>query len=157
MTLRQITANGLILVGSCGVALLLCEVGARLVLDSADYLSVTTVKDDILGITVAPGSAGFDKWGFRNKTVPSAADVVTVGDSHTFGNTARMEDAWPSVLARNTHLNVYNLGLGGYGPNQYYHVLTTRGLKLRPSWVLCGLYMGDDFENAFSITYGLSH
>jgi hypothetical protein len=68
-----------------------------------------------------------------------------------------MEDAWPAVVARETGLTVYNLGLGGYGPNQYYHLLTTKGLMLRPKWVVCGLYMGDDFENAFSITYGLNH
>jgi hypothetical protein len=54
-------------------------------------------------------------------------------------------------------MSVYNLGVGGYGPNQYFHLLTTRGLSLHPKWVLCGLYFGDDFENAFSITYGLQH
>jgi hypothetical protein len=56
-----------------------------------------------------------------------------------------------------TGLEVYNLGLGGYGPNQYYHLLTTKAVKLHPKWVVCGLYMGDDFENAFSITYGLDY
>src|SRR5215217_5795394 len=66
-------------------ALVLCEVGARMFLNSADYLSVTTVKDDVLGMTIAPKSAGFDSWGFRNSTVPAHADVVAVGDSHTFG------------------------------------------------------------------------
>jgi hypothetical protein len=126
-----------------------------LILNEADYLSVNTVKDDILGITIAPNSSGFDEWGFRNKRVPLTADVVTVGDSHTYGNTAAMDDAWPSVVARATGLEVYNLGIGGYGPNQYYHLLTSRGLRLDPKWVVCGLYMGDDFENAFSITYGL--
>ncbi|MCS6316240.1 MAG: hypothetical protein H8K05_00345 [Nitrospira sp.] len=68
-----------------------------------------------------------------------------------------MDDAWPAVVARATGREVYNLGLGGYGPNQYYHVLMTKGLKLRPKLVLCGLYMGDDFENAFMITYGLDY
>jgi hypothetical protein len=61
------------------------------------------------------------------------------------------------VVGRATGLSVYNFGMGGYGPNQYYELLTTRGLNLQPKWVLCGLYFGDDFENAFSITYGLDH
>ena len=139
------------------LGMLVCEVMSRFVLNPADFLSPQTVKDDVLGITIAPHSSGFDEWGFRNSEVPAAADVVTVGDSHTYGNTAKMDDAWPSVVARATKLQVYNFGLGGYGPNQYYHLLTTKGLNLHPKWVVCGIYMGDDFENAFMITYGLDH
>lgn len=151
----------LIKVMTLGVSLALgvfgCEVLSRFALNPADFLSPRMVKDDVLGITVAPHSSGFDEWGFRNREVPRIADVVTVGDSHTYGNTSKMDDAWPSVVARATKLQVYNLGLGGYGPNQYYHLLTTKGLKLHPKWVVCGIYMGDDFENAFMITYGLDH
>lgn len=153
---RTIEAT-LILALSVFIGLALCEAGARLVLNPADYLSTSTIKDDVLGITVAPNRSGFDEWGFRNQAVPATADVVAIGDSHTFGNTAAMTDAWPSVVARQTQLQVYNLGLGGYGPNQYWYLLKTKGLKLHPSWVICGLYMGDDFENAFSITYGLDY
>jgi hypothetical protein len=60
-------------------------------------------------------------------------------------------------VQRQTGLTVYNMGLGGYGPNQYYQLLATRGLSLHPKRVVVGLYMGDDFENAFSTTYGLDH
>lgn len=157
MKVRQAAANVAVMLVSVVVGLALCEAGARLFLNPGDYLSVTTIQDNILGITVAPGSAGFDEWGFRNAALPSSADVVAIGDSHTFGNTATMEDAWPSVLGRMSGLGVYNMGMGGYGPNQYYHLLTTKALKLHPKWVLCGLYFGDDFENAFTITYGLDH
>ena len=157
MNARRAIANAAILVVSLVVALALCELGARLVLNPADYLSVTMKPDQVLGMAIAPQGSGLDAWGFRNPGVPASADIVALGDSHTFGNTATMDDAWPSVLARQTGRTVYNLGLGGYGPNQYYHLLKTRGLSLRPRWILCGLYMGDDFENAFSITYGLNH
>jgi hypothetical protein len=47
--------------------------------------------------------------------------------------------------------------MGGYGPNQYFHLLTTKALKLKPRLIAVGLYIGDDFENAFLITYGLKH
>jgi hypothetical protein len=157
MTRRRMAATVVLLCASMAVAVLLCEAGARLLLNPADYLSVNTVADDVLGITVASGSAGFDEWGFRNRRVPTAASAVALGDSHTYGNTASMDDAWPAVVARRTGRDVYNLGLGGYGPNQYFHLLTTKALALHPQWVVCGLYMGDDFENAFSITYGLPH
>jgi hypothetical protein len=157
MKLKNLLTNALVIVASCAVAVLMCEVAARFVTNSGDYVSVSTMSDDVLGITIKPKSPGFDEWGFRNPSVPKSVDVVAVGDSHTFGNTAREEDAWPSVVRRGTGLSVYNLGLGGYGPNQYYRLLTTRGLALHPTWVFCGLYMGDDFENAFSITYGLDY
>lgn len=155
MKLNHAIAKFIFVLVSVTVGVLLCEAGSRLILNPADYLSAKTIRDNILGITIAPNSSGFDEWGFRNRRVPSTAELVAIGDSHTFGNTATMDDSWPSVVARVTGREMYNLGLGGYGPNQYYHLLTTRALKLHPKWVLCGLYMGDDFENAFSITYGL--
>jgi hypothetical protein len=68
-----------------------------------------------------------------------------------------MRESWPHVLAKLSGKNVYNLGMGGYGPNQYYHLLTTKGLQLKPKMVICGIYMGDDFDNAFRITYGFEH
>lgn len=157
MKFNQAIAKVILLVVSLSIGVLLCEAGSRLILNPADYLSAKTVRDNVLGITIAPNGSGFDEWGFRNRQVPSTADVVAVGDSHTFGNTAAMNDSWPSVVASATGLAVYNLGLGGYGPNQYYHLLTTRAFKLHPKWVICGLYMGDDFENAFSITYGIDY
>jgi hypothetical protein len=150
-------ANIAVALVSLFVAGLLCEGLGRLVLNPANYLSVRTVKDDVLGIRIPGGSAGFDAWGFRNAAVPGQVDVLALGDSHTFGNTARMQDAWPSVVASDTGLTTYNMGLGGYGPVQYFQLLTSRGLGLHPNWVLCGLYMGDDFENAFSMSYGLEH
>lgn len=142
---------------SLSVGLILGEIVARLVLNPADYLSVTTHDDPVLGLTIEPDAAGFDAWGFRNSHVPAQVDVVALGDSHTFGNMATMLDAWPSVVSRETGFSVYNLGVGGYGPNQYYHLLKTKALSLKPRHVLVGLYLGDDFENAFSITYGLDH
>ena len=157
MTAKQALGNTAIVLMSLLVGTLLCEAGARLVLNPADYLSVSTLWDPVLGMRIAPDSPGFDHWGFRNPSVPDSVEIVTVGDSHTFGNTAKMAEAWPSVVQRETGLSVYNMGLGGYGPNQYYQVLATGGFKLSPKFVLCGLYMGDDFENAFSTTYGLEH
>src|SRR5262249_19358079 len=140
------------------VGLLLCEFASRLVLNPSDVLSVEIVHDDILG--GAPSSsakAGFDAWGFRNKSVPAKADIVAIGDSHTFGNTARMVESWPYVLGNLSGHQVYNMGMGGYGPNQYFYLLQSKALTLKPQMIICGLYMGDDFENAYSITYGLDH
>lgn len=157
MKISETATKVLIFALSVLMGILLCEGISRLVLNPADYLSPTLVKDRVLGVTIASGSSGYDEWGFRNKRVPLKADVVAIGDSHTYGNTAMMDDAWPSVLARDTGLEVYNLGLGGYGPNQYSFLLKSKAFKLHPKWVVCGLYLGDDFENAFSMTYGFDH
>src|SRR5690349_3130067 len=148
MKLNHIIAKFIIVLVSVVIGVLLSEASSRLILNPADYLSAKTIPDSVLGITIAPNSSGFDEWGFRNRGVPSTADIVAIGDSHTFGNAAAMNDSWPSVVARVTGREVYNLGLGGYGPNQYYHLLTNKALKLHPKWILCGVYMGDDFENA---------
>lgn len=153
----MVAINTAVVLTSLLVGVLVSETAARLMLNPADYLSVTTVPDAALGMTIEPNASGFDMWGFRNPAVPRRVNVLALGDSHTYGNTAKMHDAWPQVVARETGLSVYNMGLGGYGPNQYYQLLTTKGVSLHPSHVLVGLYMGDDFENAFSITYGLDH
>jgi hypothetical protein len=126
-------------------------------LDPVDYLSPSLVRDDILGIRIPGHSGGHDEWGFRNKQVPRSADIVTLGDSHTYGNTAKMAESWPLVLGRLTGKSVYNLGMGGYGPNQYYYLLKTKAVGLNPQIIICGLYMGDDFDNAIKISYGLDY
>ena len=149
--------NIALLLGSSVLALLLCELGCRLFLNPADYLSQDPVPDKILGAVLTAHGSGYDAWGFRNPKVPSSVDIVAIGDSHTFGNTAKMDESWPYVLGRVTGKSVYNMALGGYGPNQYYYLLKTKALILKPKMIICGLYMGDDFENAYKITYGLDY
>ncbi|HWY53274.1 MAG TPA: hypothetical protein VNZ03_02355 [Terriglobales bacterium] len=156
--MKKVLINCSVLMVSAVVGLLLCEFVSRLVLNPANYFDVGMVKDDVLGAVPSPTArGGFDAWGFRNREVPETAEIVAVGDSHTYGNTARMEDSWPYVLGRLTGRHVYNMGMGGYGPNQYLYLSTNKALSLKPRIIIWGLYMGDDFENAFSITYGLDH
>lgn len=158
MKFKKLLVNIAIVATSVGIGVLVCEFAARIVLNPADYLNVQMVGDEVLGAVPSPSArASFDQWGFRNRTVPKTAEIVAIGDSHTFGNTARMEDSWPYVLQRLTGVSVYNMGMGGYGPNQYYYLLKTRALSLKPKVVICGLYMGDDFDNAYTITYGLDY
>lgn len=158
MKLRRLLTNVSVIGVSIAIGLLLCEFASRVFLNPADYLSVEMVPDKVLGAALPNTHAtGFDEWGFRNRSVPGTADIVAIGDSHTYGNTATMDDSWPYALGRMIGRSVYNMGLGGYGPNQYFQLLKTKALSLKPQIVICGLYMGDDFENAFSITYGLEH
>jgi hypothetical protein len=156
--LKNILTNSVVFLVAISIGLLLAELGARLVLNPADFVRLEVVHDDILGAVPSPSAlASFDRWGFRNSKVPETADIVAVGDSHTYGNTARMVDSWPFVLGRLSGRQVYNMGLGGYGPNQYFYLTKTKALTLKPKMVIWGLYMGDDFENAFTLTYGLDY
>lgn len=156
--LKKFLVNFVVFAVSVSICLVLCEFASRLFLNASDFLSLEVVGDPVLGWVPSPSAmAGFDKWGFRNRKVPESSDIVAVGDSHTYGNTARMIDSWPYVLGRETGRPVYNMGLGGYGPNQYYFLSKTKALQLKPKVLVWGLYMGDDFDNAFQITYGLDH
>ena len=138
---KKLLVNLLVLVVAGLIGVVLCELTARLVLRPADYLSVEMVHDDVLGAVPSAGarSGGFDAWGFRNREVPASADIVTIGDSHTYGNTATMEDSWPYALGRLSGQRVYNVGLGGYGPNQYFAVFKSRGFSLNGSTKLLPL------------------
>lgn len=155
--LKKSLINLSLLMVSTVISLLVVESALRMVFDPVDYLSPKVVRDEILGMKLPPGSGGHDSWGFRNSDVPDSADIVAIGDSHTYGNCARMSESWPHVLARLSGHSVYNLGMGGYGPNQYFYLLESKAFKLNPKIVICGLYMGDDFDNAFRITYDLDY
>jgi hypothetical protein len=158
MKLKKILINLGLLVVTVAIGLLLCELGSRLVLNSADYLNVGMVRDPVFGAVPSPtAKGGFDALGFRNRKVPKTADIVAIGDSQTYGNTATMDDSWPYALGRILGRDVYNMALGGYGPNQYFELLKTKALPLKPRMVLCGLSMTDDFDNAFHLTYGLDY
>jgi hypothetical protein len=158
MKIRKILVNLSLLVATSGIGLLFGEFVSRRFLNPSDYLGVEMVQDDVLGaVPSASAKAGFDAWGFRNPEVPKTADIVAVGDSHTFGNTAKMDESWPYVLGRLTARHVYNMGMGGYGPNQYFYLSNSKALTLNPNMIVWGLYMGDDFQNAYAITYGLRY
>jgi hypothetical protein len=74
-----------------------------------------------------------------------------------YGNTAKLNETLPKVLARLTGKNVYNLAMGGQDPNQYYHLLQMKASSLKLATIICGLYIGQDFDNAYRITHGLNY
>ena len=53
------------------------------------------------------GMGPHDILGFRNRAIPNLADVVTIGDSQTYGNNALLADNWPSRMqAGPTHQTI---------------------------------------------------
>jgi hypothetical protein len=43
------------------------------------------------------------------------------------------------------------MGLGGYGPIQYLHLMRTLGAKLRPNTVIIGFYFGNDLFDVYNV------
>ena len=129
-------------------SLVLCLVLAELVLRAftpypVHGASANRDPHDVLGYVLDPTLADSDAAGFRNPADVTGVELVTLGDSHTFGfNVARPEN-WPSRLAEREGLSVYNYGMGGYGVLQYWW-LFQRALERSPETILLGLYPAND-------------
>jgi hypothetical protein len=106
------------------------------------------VPDSLLGVTGSPLYHEHDPWGFRNDSVPTRVDIVTLGDSHTYGTSVEPGQEWPRRLAGLTGRTVYNLGLPTWGVLQYESVLP-RALELAPGRVVVALYLGNDLFDTF--------
>lgn len=110
------------------------------------------INDPILGQKLAPYTLGHDANGFRNASVPRQVEIVTLGDSQTWGVNAKREDSWPQQLSSISGHSLYNMGLGGFGPVQY-QVLASQALSLSPKLIIVGVYLGNDIYDAYSMAY----
>ncbi len=96
--------------------------------------------------------------GFRNPPGAQAPAVIAIGDSFTEGDQSPRESTWPSILERalaETRLRggaVRNLGVGGYGPQQYAEVLARFAAaeddSQHPAVAVVLLYLGNDLMDA---------
>jgi lysophospholipase L1-like esterase len=111
------------------------------------------LKDPKLQHRIAPNAPGHDANGFRNDAVPANVEIVALGDSQTWGINGERSAAWPQVLGKISERTVYNMGIGGYGPLQYW-VLTDKALSLSPKVMVIGVYLGNDVYDAYSLAYG---
>ena len=140
------------------VGLVLAEAGLRVaervkLHDNEAFSKKFLLDDPKLGWRVAPNAPGHDANGFRNDAVPATAEVVVLGDSQTWGVNADRSEAWPQVLGKISRRTVYNMGMGAYGPLQYW-ALTDKAISLSPKVIVIGLYLGNDLYDAYSLAYG---
>jgi hypothetical protein len=110
------------------------------------------MADDVLGHRMSPYYPGNDSQGFRNPSVPERCDILTIGDSFTYGFAATPENSWPRQLERLTRRPTYNMSCGGYGFCEY-EVLLERGLSLKPRRVIVGLTIGTDMAETYRSAY----
>lgn len=106
-------------------------------------------NDDKLIYRLKPRDKEIDARGFRNQKALDHADLVALGDSHTYGVGLASEQTWPCQLGRMMDASVYNLGVWGYGIVQYY-ALMDQALALKPRDIVVGLYLHNDINDMCS-------
>ncbi|HSC33782.1 MAG TPA: hypothetical protein VLG45_00780 [Thermodesulfobacteriota bacterium] len=145
----------LLILISLVISLLIAEGLSRIVFDPIDFLKPRRVPDDVLRYRIEPATGAHDDLGFRNKSVPDTAEVVAIGDSHTYGISARASESWPGALGSMTGMTVYNISLGGYGPAEYLYLMETEALAFHPEIIIAGFYLGNDIKDSFTAVYSV--
>ncbi len=129
-----------------------------------DYVSPELIlKDPVTNVRGKPlfpelGSLGpHDILGFRNTSIPNVADVVTIGDSQTYGINVIHNESWPQRLSQKLGgKKVYSMAIGGWSPPQYLAIYE-KALTLQPQAVVIGIYLGNDILEAFRVVYSHSY
>ena len=93
-----------------------------------------------------------DVLGFRNRSVPNVVDIVTIGDSQTYGINASLEENWPSKLATSVGCSVYNMSVGGWAAVQYLQ-MARYAVRFHPQVIVVAFYSGNDALESFEVAY----
>lgn len=102
-----------------------------------------------------------NSWGFRDgeikKKNPNTFRVLVVGDSFTFGHGISSNNkTYPKQLelylrrksaGSDTNIEVFNLGVKGYTPDQEYRLITTKLVRFEPDLVVWTLSNPGDVFN----------
>ncbi len=126
--------------------------------DAPATMHKALVPDPITKVRARPlhpgnGQAGpHDALGFRSEGVANDLEIVTIGDSQTYGWNVAIADTWPSRLAELSGKPVYNMALGGWGGAQYRYI-AEKALRFKPERLVVGLYMGNDAIESLTQVY----
>lgn len=91
---------------------------------------------------------GINRDGFRDELPrkTGAGLIVVSGDSFPMGLAVEPHQTFPNVLERAQQgVEVYNLGVQGYGPDQELAAFRRYGLPLRPKRLILSIYPSNDF------------
>jgi len=101
----------------------------------------------------------YNAWGFRGpipdpSPAPGVTRILLVGDSQTEGLQVPYEETYGAVLRRDLErllpdrrFEVINLAVSAYGTHQEVLTLRRYGARVRPCWVVLGLYPGNDLSD----------
>jgi lysophospholipase L1-like esterase len=129
---------------------------------SEDYKSEGYLIQDPYIMRAKPLLPGYlrmgpnDILGFRNRNVSNIADIVTIGDSQTYGNNVTLEENWPNILVKNLSSFspvLYNMSVGGWGAAEYFEIFN-KALYFQPKVIIVAFYTGNDAIDTFNKVYG---
>ncbi|HEV7308402.1 hypothetical protein [Ensifer sp.] len=167
------TIDGLIIVVSGLVAILLCEMLLRFVptlqlpVGEGEYVycGVPRARHQphaLYGYTEIPGNSYFerfsplDPWnrvqinsdGFRDNAVGAGAPVIVLGDSMVRGSLVKESETFSSLLnAWHPQLLFKNYGTGGYGQPNEIRLYEDKGRVIPHKLVVVGLSLSTDIED----------
>lgn len=133
----------LLILLSLFAGLFICETLVRFIRPASDIFPADPASDPILGICLRPYQSGHDGKGFRNQTAEGYFPIVCIGDSMTYGVGVPRKYAFPQQLSCLVHQRVYNMGLGSYGPVQYYQ-LVKNSREMHPQKTIVSIFLGND-------------
>lgn len=110
------------------------------------------ITDPVLGFRISPFFPEVDALGYRNNREYNQPDVLAIGDSMTYGYTVSFDNSWPRQLEQLQGWDVYNAGVGDYGPCE--HLGVYRELQsFNPRVVVLGVFIGNDLSDAYTSIY----
>ena len=155
--MRPLAKKLYLLAGSCVLSLFLLEVASRFIRDPRKEPVVPTAVgrfDKDLGWALQPGACAvsdrtgrrieykINSKGLRDNETPykkpeGVYRIVLLGCSRTFGFGNPIEEHFSTLLENYfDHVEVINMGVSGYGIDQYYLSLEKEGFKYEPDLVI---------------------
>ena len=108
-TTKSTLGNILLLTASIVVSLAIGEVMLRYFTPFPIHSGFSNkLQHAELGYTMDTKLADIDEKGFRNSRYNPHPDVITIGDSHTYGYNVSREHSWPAILSTISGKSVYN-------------------------------------------------
>jgi hypothetical protein len=109
------------------------------------------VEDENLGwkinIELNPSSQGFLEEEINLIKHRDKKLMYAVGDSYAYG-IVPYEDNYLTIVDSNfIAIDIINLGVPMYGPQQYFHIIQKFTDKQTPDYVLLNLFVGNDYED----------
>ncbi len=122
------------------------------------YEATPNAEGSAWGTQVKINSYGFRDREYRLEKASGVYRIITIGDSITFGNFLPAEDVYPEQLealyeAEGKHVEVLNLGLGGYNTLQEVSTLEQIGIQFAPDLVVVGYCINDIGDTSPNLRY----
>jgi hypothetical protein len=155
--LRAIAIRAAVVLAATLVVLGLAEIGLRVAGFAPTFTEQRLhVKLDprVLYRVVPNSREDFNSQGFRGPEFApkgAATRIVMVGDSFLMGSNVPPDKTIASQLERHAEgrVEVYNLGILGYGPDQALVRLLDEGFALEPDLVILTVFPANDFGDLF--------